>query len=250
MGGRADRRRWLVSLLVLSALPPFRLSAQGDLHPRETVDRWEAVMATDSLNVEANWRAAIALVDIGKQTPDKEKNRARDSLYRVAETYARRAVRQAPQDAGPHFALALALGKASLTLSAKQRVKYAKEVKIEVERALEIDPNHDGAWHLLGRWNAEIERLSNIEEFFAKTLLGGKVFNEASWDEAIRCLRKAVEIRPDYIFHRLDLAEVLIERKRSTEARPELEKILTLPDQDAMDPSYRARAQALLKKSS
>jgi tetratricopeptide (TPR) repeat protein len=98
-----------------------------------------------------------------------------------------------------------------------------------------------------GRWNAEIERLSNIEEFFAKTLLGGKVFNEASWDEAIRCLRKAVEIRPDYIFHRLDLAEVLIERKRSSEARPELEKILTLPDQDAMDPAYKARAQALLK---
>ena len=31
-------------------------------------------------------------------------------------------------------------------------------------------------------------------------------------------------------------------------ARPELEKILTLPDQDAMDPAYRARAQALLKK--
>jgi len=221
MGGTADRRRWLIAWLVFAAPPPC-LSAQGDMHPRETADRWEAVMATDSLNAEANWRAAIALVDIGKQTPDKEKNRARDSLYLVAETYARRAVRQAPQDAGPHFALALALGKASLTLSAKQRVKYAKEVKIEVERALEIDPNHDGAWHLLGRWNAEIERLSNIQEFFAKTLLGGKVFNEASWDE----------------------------RKRSTEARPELEKVLTLPDQDAMDPSYRARAQALLKKSS
>ena len=247
--GSADRRRLLFALVLASAYTPLRLYAfQGDMHPRETADRWEAVLATDSLNAEANWRAAIALVDIGKQTPDKEKDRARDSLYRVAETYARRAVRQAPQDAGPHFALALALGKASMTLSAKQRVKYAKEVRTEVERTLEIDPNHDGAWHLLGRWNAEIERLSNIEEFFAKTLLGGKVFNEASWDEAIRCLRKAVEIRPDYIFHRLDLAEVLIERKRSAEAKPELEKIQALPDLDAMDPSYRARASELLAK--
>jgi len=248
-GWRAARLRRLFALgLLLSAWPAARLPAQGDMHPRETANRWEALIASDSLNAEANWRAAIALVDIGKQTPDKEKNRARDSLYQVAELYARRAVRQAPQDAGPHFALALALGKASLTLSSKQRVKYAKEVKIEVERALEIDPNHDGAWHLLGRWNAEIERLSNIEEFFAKTLLGGKVFNEASWDEAIRCLRKAIEIRPDYIFHRLDLAEVLIERKRPGEARPELETILTLPDQDAMDPVYRKRASELLAK--
>ena len=218
------------------------------MNPRATADRWEAVLATDSLNSEANWRAAIALVDIGKQTPDKKKDRARDSLYRVAEVYARRAARLAPQDAGPHFALALALGKASLTMSAKQRVKYALEVKTEVERALQIDPNHDGAWHLLGRWHAEIERLSNIEEFFAKTLLGGKLFNQASWDEAIRCLRKAVELRPDYIFHRLDLAEVLVERKRSSEAGPELEKILTLSDQDAMDPTYKKRASELLAK--
>ena len=247
-GGTAARRI-LIAWLFLSAVPPFRLSAlQGDLHPRETADRYEAILAGDSLNAEANWRAAVALVDIGKQTPDREKHRARDSLYRVAERYARRAVRQAPEVAGPHFALALALGKASLTMSARQRVKYAKEVRIEVERALEIDPNHDGAWHLMGRWHAEIERLSNLEEFFAKTVLGGKVFNQASWDEAIRCLRKAVELRPDYIFHRLDLAEVLVERKRASEARPELEAILTLPDQDAMDPEYRERARALLNK--
>src|SRR5262245_36749764 len=113
-GGRAGGR---AVLLLLAVCLPARLSAQGDMHPRATADHYEAILGGDSLNSEANWRAAIALVDIGKQTPDKEKNRARDSLYRVAEMYARRAVRQAPQDAGPHFALALALGKASLTLS-------------------------------------------------------------------------------------------------------------------------------------
>ena len=218
------------------------------MKPRATADHWEAVLAGDSLNAEANWRAAVALVDIGKQSPDREKNPVRDSLYRAAETYARRAVRVAPQDAGPHFALALALGKTSMTMGAKARVKYAKEVKTEVERTLEIDPSHDGAWHLLGRWHAEIERLSNIEEFVAKTVLGGKVLNEASWDEALRCMRKAVELRPDYIFHRLDLAEVLFERKRASEARPELEKILALPDLDAMDPAYRKRASELLAR--
>jgi tetratricopeptide (TPR) repeat protein len=236
-------------LILLSyAYTPPRLYAQGDLHPRETADKFEAVLREDSLNAEANWRAAIALVDIGKQTPDNEKNRARDSLYRVAEGYARRAVRQAPQDASPHFALALALGKASMTMSARQRVKYAGEIKTEVERALEIDPNHDGAWHLMGRWHAEIERLSNIEEFFAKTLLGGKVFNEASWDEALRSMRKAVELRPDFIFHRLDLAEMLFEIKRGEEARPHLERVKELPEIDAMDDRYKLRASILLSQ--
>lgn len=251
--GRADRRtggRAVLLLMIASAVTPLRLHAllQGDMHPRETADRYEAVLVRDSLNPEANWRAAIALVDIGKQTPDNQKSRTRDSLYRVAEQYARRAARVAPDSADAHFALALALGKVSLTLSAKQRIRLAKEIRAEALRAIEIDSTHDGAWHVLGRWNAEVERLSNLEEFFAKTVLGGKVLGQASWDEALRCMRKAVQFRPDYIYHHLDLAEMLIERKRREEARPELRRILQLPPRDAMDPQYRARAEALLKR--
>lgn len=218
------------------------------MDPRGTADRNEAILARDSLDATANWRAAIALVNVGKQTPDNEKNRARDSLYRQAEVYARRAVRLAPEDADAHFAVALAVGKVSLTLGAKQRVQNGKEIREQALRALEINPGHDGAWHVLGRWNAEIERLSNLQEFFAKTVLGGKVLGEASWDEAIRCMRKAVEFRPNYIFHRLDLAEMLIELKRPAEAKPELEAIQALPSLDSMDPQYRARASLLLSR--
>jgi predicted Zn-dependent protease len=61
-------------------------------------------------------------------------------------------------------------------------------------------------------------------------------------------MRKAVDLRPDYIFHRLDLAEMLIETKRPAEAKPELEAIQALPDADAMDPVYRARASVLLSR--
>jgi len=247
--GRTGRRAVLLFLL-LYASTTLRLYArcQGDLDPRGTADRYEAVLARDSLDATANWRAAVALVDIGKQTPDNRKSATRDSLYRVAERYARRAVRLAPGQADPHFALALALGKVSLTLSSKQRVQYAKEVREAARRAIEIDPTHDGAWHVLGRWNAEVERLSNLQEFFAKAVLGGRVLSEASWDEAIRCMRKAVELRPDFIFHRLDLAEMLIERTRPDEARPHLELIQILPATDAMDHVYRARAGILLSR--
>jgi tetratricopeptide (TPR) repeat protein len=235
--------------LCLCALTPLRLYAlQGDLNPRETANRYEAILAGDSLHAEANWRAAVALVDIGKQTPDNQKSRIRDSLYRQAVAYARRAVRVAPEDASTHFALALSLGKVSVTLGGRDRVRNAKEVREAALRAIELNPGHDGAWHVLGRWHAEIERLSNIEEFFAKTLLGGKVLGEASWEEAFRCMRKAVELRPDYIFHRLDLAEMLLEVKRPAEARAELEAIRDLPILDAMDPTHKLRAAELLRK--
>jgi len=243
-------RRTVLLLLALYAFAPLRLYAlfQGDMDPRSTADRFEAVLREDSLDATANWRAAIALVDVGKQTPDNKKSATRDSLYRTAERYARRAVRLAPGSADAHFALALALGKVSLTLGAKQRIKLAAEIRSEALNAITIDSTHDGAWHVLGRWNAEVERLSNLEEFFAKAVLGGKVLGLASWDEALRCMRNAVRYRPDYIYHHLDLAEMLIERKRPEEARPELSRILELPIRDAMDPQYRARAEALLKR--
>lgn len=222
-----------------------KATAAGQLRPREAADAAERMLALDSLDVEANWRAAVALVDIGKVTPDDRKDRVRDSLYRVAEGYARRAVRLAPQDASTQFALAVALGKTALTKGAKERVRYAMEIRDAAVRSLALDPRHDGSWHVLGRWHAEVERLSNIEEFFAKKFLGAKAFGEASWAEAARHLEQAVAIRPDYIFHRLDLAEVYVDMKRYPDARRELDAIPTLPTLDAMDPEYRRQAEAL-----
>ena len=222
-----------------------KATAAGQLRPREAAEAAEKMLALDSLDVEANWRAAIALVDIGKATPDDRKDRVRDSLYLVAEAYAQRAVRLAPRDANAHFALANALGKASLTKGKKERVRYALEIRDAAVQSLALDPRHDGSWHVLGRWHAEIERLSNVEEFFAKKFLGAKAFGEASYEEAARHLEQAVAIRPDYIFHRLDLAEVYVDMKRYADARGELDAIATLPTLDAMDPEYRRQAGAL-----
>jgi len=203
------------------------------------------MLVLDSLDAEASWRAAIAYVDLGKVTPDDRKDRIRDSLYLLAERHARRAVRLAPQDANAHFSLALALGKAALTKGKKERVQYAVEIRDAVRKSLAIDSRQDGSYHVLGRWHAEIERLSNIEEFFAKRFLGAKAFGEASYEEAARNLERAVALRPDYIYHRLDLAEVYVDMKRYADARRELDAIATLTTLDAMDPEYRRQAGAL-----
>ncbi len=221
------------------------MAANAALDPREAANQFEAILVRDSLHPEANWRAAVALVDIGKRTPDHTRSPARDSQYAAAERYARRAVQVAPESAEAHFALALALGRAALTRSRRERIRAAAEVRIEALRAIELDPRHDGAWHVLGRWHAEIERLSNLEEFVARRFLGARVFEEASWEQAVRCLERAVALRPDFIYHRLDLAEVLLELGRVDEARPHLMAIADLPAQDVMDHVYRARAEVL-----
>jgi tetratricopeptide (TPR) repeat protein len=224
------------------------ISARASRDPASALRHFQKALAEDSTSYVANWQAALTLIDLGKATPDDVKSPARDSMYALAEVYARRAVAANPSDAEGHFALANAVGRASLTKGKKERVRRAAEIRSEALRAIELNPQHDGAYHILGRWNAEIMRLSGLTKFFARNFLGGGVFNQASWEGAVGNLEKAVALNPERIYHRLDLAEVYVDRGRYADARAQLQRIAELPISDPLDPEYQRQAAALLAR--
>ncbi len=209
---------------------------------------FEAALTRDSLAYEPNWRAALVLLDQGERMPDRKKNLERDSLYARADRLARRAVAADSQGAEGHFALAAAVGRASLTMGKKERIRRARLIREEAQRTTELDPRHDGAYHILGRWHAEIMRLSGLSRFFAKRLLGAGIFREASWTGAIANMERAVELDPGRLYHRLALAEIYADRKRYDDARAQLADLAALPDRELMDSVYRGRADALSGK--
>ena len=225
-------------------------TAAVDAHDLRTgLAHFEAALAVDSTDYAANWRAAFALLDQGELIPDSiEKSPERDSLFARAEVLARRA--EAADSLGPegHFAVAATVGRASLTMGKKERIRRAKIIRDEALRTIELDPDHDGAYHILGRWNAEIMRLSGLSRFFAKSFLGAGIFGQASWEAAIANLQRAVELDPARIYHRLELARIYADRKRYQEARDQLAQIEALPDRELLDPVYRERAAALAKR--
>ena len=251
----------MLAALLLLPCAPSRLAAQAaadhvalgsaamqvyDL--RTALAHYEAALALDSTGYEANWRASIALLDEGEQIPDSVKSPVRDSLYARAERLARRAVAADSNRAEGHFALAAAVGRASLTMGKKARIRRARVIRDEALRTLELDLRHDGAYHILGRWNAEIMRLSGLSRFFARQFLGAGIFSQASWEGAVTNLERAVEIDPRRIIHRLDLAQVYADRKRYDDARRQLETLDTLPIHDFNDPEYKADGAALLQR--
>jgi tetratricopeptide (TPR) repeat protein len=215
--------------------------------PRAALVHFRAALAADSMHYLANWQAALSLIDIAQEVPDDVRSPARDSMYALAEVYARRAVAASPGDADGHFTLANAVGRVALTRGKKERIRLAGFIRAEALRAIELRPTHDGAYHVLGRWHAEIMRLSGIQKFLAKSFLGAKIFNEASWDGATANLEKAVELNPERIFHRLDLATVYIDRDRYADARAQLEEIGRLAPLDYGDEDHRRTAVALLQ---
>ena len=215
---------------------------------RTGLAHFEAALAIDSTDYAANWRAAIALLDEGEQIPDSVRSPERDSLFARAEVLARRAVAADSMRPEGHFAVAATVGRASLDMGKKERIRRAKIIREEALRTIAIDPTYDGAYHVLGRWNAEIMRLSGLSRFFAKSFLGAGIFKQASWEAAIANLQKAVELDPARIYHRLELARIYADRKRYQEARDQLSRIDALPDRELLDPLYRDRAAALAKR--
>jgi regulator of microtubule dynamics protein 3 len=212
------------------------------------LQHYQAALDQDSLNYEANWRGAMVLLTLGEQIPGSSKNPERDSLYALAERYANRAVLSDPAGADGHFALAAAIGRASLSLGKKDRIRRAAVIRREAMRTLALNPTHDGAYHILGRWNAEIMRISGISRFFAKNFLGAGVFNQASWAKAIYNMEKAAELDPGRIYHRLELAEIYADRSRVKEADEQLRMIDSLPVREVMDSVYKRDAAALRRK--
>lgn len=239
----------------LAAVPPDPASeiAQGVAafsarQPDLALRHFENALAVDSTSYEANWRAALALITLGNETPDSVKSPERDSLFARAERDARRAVAADSLGADGHFLLARAMGQTALTKGKNERIRLAGEIRSEALRAIELNPRHDGAYHVMGRWNAEVMRLSGFSRFFARQFLGGAIFGQASWDAAISNLEHAVELDSTRITHRLDLARVYVDRKRYADARHQLETIAALPVRDFGDPGLKRDAAALLQK--
>jgi len=250
----------LPALLVLASAPARAQDTKADLAAGDAarcqrsiagaLGHFRDALALDSLNYEANWKASRELADSGKLMPDRMKA-ARDSVYAEALALAERAVRVDSTGADGHYMVAVAAGRVALTKSAHERVKSARVVRDAALRALALDSLHDGAMHVMGRWNAEIQRLPGITKFFARTFLGASIFKEASWPNANRYFRDAIRVNPQNIYHHLDFAEALVDQDSTAQARAELDTVAQLPlGCDAGDPAYKQQAAALLEKIS
>jgi tetratricopeptide (TPR) repeat protein len=230
----ATPRRFVIATAVLAIVGlPTHVMAQSAAEHIALGDRdhaamnapgalrhYEAAIKVDSTNYEALWKATREAVDVGEFNPSPEE---RDRLYTQAESYARRAVQANPNDAEGHFHLARALGRKALSLGARERVRYAGDVRTHALEALRLNPRHPGAMHVMGMWNYNIMRLSGMTRFMAKNFLGGRVFDSANWDDAVRYMEQSVAEEPGRLVHHLDLARVYAARDDKDRARAQYE---------------------------
>lgn len=208
--------------------------------PAQALPLFERAVQADPHNYAALWKASRELVDLAEI---EQSSNERTKLYARAVDYAKRAIAVNGNDAEGHFHLSRAIGRTALSVGPRERVKYGVEVRTEALRALELSPRHPGALHVMGVWNAEIMRLNSFTRMVAKTFLGGKIFDTASWAEATRYMELSVAAEPTRLVHRLDMARVYRDSGRNADARAAYTMAISLPLMDSNDDMYKREAE-------
>ena len=198
-------------------------------------------------DVAALCRAAELAMTIGLLT-DPGQDSARMAWFREAEDYARQALLLNPGSPEALYMEASALGLQMHHLPGRDRVRMANRVLAKTERILEVDPDHPGGLHLMGRLAAEGMRVSPVTRFLVGRLMGADILSAASWERAESSLRAAVEAEPHDPMHRIELALVLRDTGQQEAAREHLRRVLALPDSGLLVAYYKDRARQALRQ--
>lgn len=167
-------------------------------------------------------------------------------LGHISLDYAQRAATLAPKDSDAQLSPAISYGKMLPFMGSKEQVAASPRIKESVDRALQLDPKNDTAWHILGRWNRVLADMNMVKRMLASTLYGKlpATTNEA----AEQCLLKAIAINPDRCIHYIELGRIYAAMGRKEDARKFIEKGTAMPNKEKDDPEMKAIGQELLKK--
>jgi Tfp pilus assembly protein PilF len=219
-------------------------AAYGRFDNKTAMASFKEALEADPSSYEAAWKLARALIDVGEKLNSKEERR---KLYLEANQAARKATEINPSGSKGRLYMAISLGRVALDEGGKEKVRLSKEIKEELDKALQLDPSDDIAWHVLALWNRNVATLSWIERKFADMFLGG-VPKEASMEKAVECLQKALALKGSHINHHLELGITYDMLGRRDDALKEYRIVLELPITDSDDEDHKAYAEKGLKE--
>jgi tetratricopeptide (TPR) repeat protein len=221
-------------------------AAMGRLEPEPALEAYQAAVELDPSSYEAPWKAGRTLVAIGDL---EQRGNPQKDLYNKALKYAERAVKVNPSGAEGHLVRAFALDRVGLFEGGKTKIRLAREVRAEAQRAIDLDPLLDEAYHVLGEWNYKLADMGFVSRLVTKTLLGGMP-DDVSFRNAAHYFELAIQANSARLDHHLAYARTLMRLDRKDDARVELQKVLQLPARELGDSDRKEEARQLLERLS
>jgi tetratricopeptide (TPR) repeat protein len=163
---------------------------------------------------EAAQELATQAIAVLKRGEDARDDAAKIAAYREGLELARRAATADDSNADAHFAIFANQGRLMLLEGAAPNPLNLLKVNRELERCLELDPNHSDALAAQGGLYRQLP-----------WLLGGNL------DKAETALRRSIEIDPNAVGARIELALVYRDRGQPERGIELLERAIVLAEQ-------------------
>jgi len=188
------------------------------------------------------WRKARVQYEMGRIA---EAESHRMEFFRQAEKYARDAIAIDPNNSENYKWLAIALGGQAKYSATKEQIHQSREIKENIEKSLELNPDDDISYLVLSRWNYKISALGFFSRAIVRIVYGG--LPKASFDEAEKLLWKAIKLH-DRVTHRYNLAKVYHRMDRRNDAIKQLHLALSLPITFPEEAEEQSKAKRKLQK--
>jgi tetratricopeptide (TPR) repeat protein len=167
-------------------------------------------------------------------------------LGRLSLDYAQRAAALAPNDSEAQLSPAISYGRLAPLLGNKEQTEASGRIKQSVDRALQLDPKNDTAWHVLGRWNRVLADVNVVKRFLASAIYGK--LPVTTNEEAEHDLLMAISINPNRLMHYIELGRIYAAMGRKDDAKKFLLKGTSMPNREKDDQELKDIARDLLKK--
>jgi tetratricopeptide (TPR) repeat protein len=224
------------------------LIAKGDqfdkqLQAKEALEQYLPANKLEPDNVYLLVRIARQYRHLMSDTSSKQEKLR---LGNISLQFADRAATLAPDNSEAQLSPAISYGKMVPYMGSRDQVNASPRIKAAVDRALQLDPTNDTAWHVLGRWNRVLANTSVLKRVLAKALYGD--LPVTTNETAEKCLLKAIAINPNRLMHYIELGRIYAQMGRKEDARKYLQKGLAMPNKEKDDPELKEIAQQTLQK--
>jgi tetratricopeptide (TPR) repeat protein len=219
---------WGMPQMILAETVP--LTAPPDTAPLTQLQVLLAQRGANPSDTPTRLQLADLYLELG-QDVYQEHDQKRQA-FEEGSRLAKLVLDQEETNAEAHYLYAANLGSATQLSGVMASALTVNTLKTHVRRALELNPKHAPALHMMGMMLEELP-----------WFLGGDK------DLAITYLVRALEVKPDYLGARLDLAKIYMKRQNERAARAELLAILNQPSPSSVSESWKQdqrEAQTLL----
>ena len=184
----------------------------------------------DTNNIDVVYRLARSIFLLGEE--ESNPNRQADIYYRGF-NYAKKALSINVDNGHANFWYAAYIGKIGLLEGTEQKILNSYEVKQYGMRAINLIPDYEHSYHLMGRWHYELAELTWFERSIASLIYATPP--KGSYEKAVELFQKAIEINFNEIRHHFWLANTYKAQGQNSLAKKQFRIVLSLKPKNKKD---------------